>query len=187
MSKWNTNTGHPSHQDALNRMSPAAAKAGLGDVIYDIINKVNAALKRLDAAGTALVSATVAAVYTGSGLAAADTTAITITNSKINGLPVTKTLTLGAGETVTTVAAKMATLINNDTVLATANISAVSNAGTLTISEPGTVGNSTVATGTFSAHGTVTIANSGTLSGGAGTFGTDNFATFGIALPEART
>lgn len=169
----------------LNHMAPAARDARLGHVLYDLIDKHNKLAKRMDAAGTALVAATGTYTITGSGFASGDTASITFTNSKVGGLPVTKTYTLGSGETVTTIATGLVNLVNADTTLADAQITAANVAGVLTVSELGTVGNTTVLSGAFSAHGTIALSNSGTLSGGAGTFGTDNFSKFGITPPES--
>ena len=34
--------GYVNHQDQLNRMAPAAARAKLGDQVYDLTNRLNA-------------------------------------------------------------------------------------------------------------------------------------------------
>ena len=60
----------------LNRMTPAAANAMLGDMLENIIKNQNAILAKLDAIGAA--SASVAAINTAAGTNNVSTMALTL-------------------------------------------------------------------------------------------------------------
>lgn len=104
--------------------------------------------------------------------AATDTVPITFTNSGVSGLPVTKTYTVAQGDTVNSIAAGLAALINADTTLAAASITAYSDNAVVFISHNGAIGNNTALTSTPTHGGggseTCTFTNSGNLSGGLG-------------------
>lgn len=122
--------------------------------------------------GTVAVgNATGTAIVTGSTLTSGDTVAITLTNAGVTGLPITNKFTLSGTETTSSIALGLKNLINANTILAAASITAVTSTNTLTISEPGTIGNTTVMTKAITGTGdeAVTLSNSGTLTGGTGT------------------
>lgn len=122
---------------------------------------------------TGVVAATATATVGGSSFVAADTVALTFTNAGVPGFPITVTYILGAGETATTIATGLKNLINTNNALQTAGVTATSATTVVTISQQGTIGNTTVLTRAITGTGneTVVFSNSGTLTGGAGTPG----------------
>jgi hypothetical protein len=102
----------------------------------------------------------------GGKISAGDTVSITFTNSGIAGLPVKKSYTVSAADTTTTIAAGLASLINQDTTLRTASFwatnysSATNNFGsTLSIIDEGSVttAGSTVLSATVTGSATETV------------------------------
>lgn len=120
----------------------------------------------------AIVAPASAQATIGGTPAATDTVPITFTNSGVSGLPITKTYTVVAGDTVNSIAIGLAALINSDTTLVPAGISAYADDGVVFISHNGAIGNNTVLTSTPTHGGggseTCTFTNSGTLAGGFG-------------------
>jgi hypothetical protein len=119
------------------------------------------------------VPATVVATIVSSAPAATDTVALTFTNAGVPTLPVTKTYTLVGADSATTIAAGLVALINGDTNLQKANISATNLLGVITISQEGVIGNSTVVTAvvTETGGGTETVTftpSNGHMGGGSG-------------------
>jgi hypothetical protein len=97
-------------------------------------------------------------------VAANDTASVTITDASIVGSPFTFTFKTGTTDTVTTVAAALASQINRSAPLVAAGFSATSAAGVVTIDYPST------ATATFTATGSgeltaVAAAGSGSTAG----------------------
>src|SRR5487761_1012981 len=122
----------------------------------------------------ALVNASATATIGGSVFTAGDTVALTFENTSVAGFPVTVTHTLGAGESATSIATALATLINGNATLTDASVSSSSAAAVLTVEQQGAIGNATalVAAITGTGNETVTFSPvSGTLAGGAGTPG----------------
>jgi hypothetical protein len=104
-------------------------------------------------------SGSATAAIGGTVLHSGDTVAITFVNPSAPSFPVKVTYTLGAGETLTSIAAGLVALINANATLTATSISATNLVGVITILQP--VGNETV---TF-------VPASGSLSGGSGTPG----------------
>lgn len=112
---------------------------------------------------------TATATIGGTTLNSGDAVSLTLTNAAVAGFPVTVSHTLGAGETTTTVAAALASAINADTTLAAAHVTATSSAAVITVSQLGSVGNSTVLTAAVTGTGNETVTfspSTGALSGG---------------------
>jgi hypothetical protein len=114
-------------------------------------------------------------IGTATAPAATDTVALTFTNAGVAGLPVTVTYTVQVADTVNTIAAGLAALINANATLAAGFITATSASAVITVKEPQAIGNSTVITDTITETGggseTVTFGNGGHLSGGVGAVG----------------
>lgn len=104
----------------------------------------------------AVTSASLIATFAGSSFAPGDVVALTITNAAVAGLPQTVIYTLGSGESATTIATGLKNLINANSTLSAASISATSAAGALTISHQGALGNSTAITPSILAVGNLT-------------------------------
>jgi phage tail sheath gpL-like len=175
-------------RERINKMGPVAKEAHLGDVLYDILNHLNALLAHLDAASITSVAATETVTIAGV-VGATDTVVLTFTNPNQASLVSAHTLstvTAGTGGTATTVAAALASAINNDAVLAAVGVTATSSLGVLTISQSGTIGNSLTVGKTTTGGTTATLSNAGVLSGGVGTIGTGHVAAFTTLTPEQR-
>ena len=109
---------------------------------------------------TATAGATVAtgtATIQGSSFISGDKVGLTFYNSGFAGFPVTLSYTLGAGESATSIAAALNTLINANASLIAAKLTSTVAAGIITISQA--IGNETVAFSSIN------------LSGGTGTYG----------------
>jgi hypothetical protein len=123
---------------------------------------------------TAVTNATITATVGGSTLTSGDTVNLVFNNPGVNGLPVTVTYTLGAGETTTTIATGLKNAINNNTTLSASSITATSSTNNIPISQPGSIGNQTLITEFVTGVGNETITFNGAgltgqMSGGAGT------------------
>ena len=122
----------------------------------------------------AVVNASLIATLAGTSYTSGDTVALTFNNINITDLPETVTYTLGAGETPTTVATGLTTLINADAVLIANMITATSLAGVITIVQPGVIGNGTTVEETITGTGHETLIftpETGQMGGGSGVFG----------------
>jgi hypothetical protein len=133
-----------------------------------------------------VTAATATATFSGATLNIGDVLALDILNPYLSQLPASFTHTVAAGNTLTTIAASFAALINADTVLSLAHITATSVGAVLTVSHQGSIGNSTslavaitpvgstsfgtTVTSSLSGTGneTVAISNSGVLQNEAG-------------------
>ena len=91
----------------------------------------------------ALANATATATIAGTHFIAGDQVSLTINNTAIPGLPATVTYTLGSGETATTIAAGLTALINANAALQAAHLSATSVGAVITVSQAGSIGNTT--------------------------------------------
>jgi hypothetical protein len=136
-----------------------------------------------------VTAATATATFSGATLNIGDVIALDILNPYLSQLPASFSHTVAAGNTLTTIAASFASLINADSVLSALHITAASTGPVLTVSHQGNIGNSTslavaitpvgstsfgtTVTSSISGTGneTVTISNSGVLQneGGAAT------------------
>lgn len=126
----------------------------------------------LNIASVANASAT--ATIAGSVFTSSDTVALTFTNFGVTGFPVTVTHTLGAGESATTIASALVTLITGNATLSAASVGASSAAGVVTVTQSGAIGNATVLSAIITGTGNETVTfnpSSGQLSGGTGTPG----------------
>ncbi|MDR3487095.1 MAG: hypothetical protein P4M05_19585 [Bradyrhizobium sp.] len=123
-----------------------------------------------------VTAATATATVSGSSIVAGDILDLTVLNEFLNNFPVALTYTVLNTDTTTTIATAFKNLINANTILSTAGLSATSSAAVITISQNGSIGNSTSLTfGTSSNNtGNETITfnpTTGGLSGGTGTPG----------------
>lgn len=165
-------------QKKLNIMTPAFGRMKFGDHYASMIAAINGLLAKADATGAA-AAATVTQTFGGT-ITAGNAYTTTITNAAINGLPVTISDVVVAGDTTTTIAARQAAKISANSTLKAAGITASSSGAILTVSQPGTIGNSTVVTGSAVSTLTSTIANSGAMAGGTGTLGSGNVAALAV-------
>lgn len=179
MGAWNL-------QSLLNRLTPGAAHAHLGDVLYTLINQHNALLAHLDSVSQTPVNASVTLTIAGT-MTVGNTVSLTFTNALLPAL--VGGVGLGAiavvsGDTATLLAARIAAAITANTKIP---LTATNASGVVTIVQPGMVGNSTTVSVALSSGATVTaaLANSGALAGGSGGIGNANLATFAAKLPEA--
>jgi hypothetical protein len=121
-----------------------------------------------------LVSATATVTIAGATFTAGDTVSLTFLNFSIQGFPVTVFYTVVGGNTATDVATGLTALINANTTLAGAFLTALSSAGVITVSQQGNIANSTQITSAITGTGSETVAFSptnGILAGGTGTPG----------------
>jgi hypothetical protein len=123
-------------------------------------------------AGMATAAATVTVtITTGTSVAPGDVLEVTISNPGLSTMPQTATYTVAASDTtVTNVATGLVNVINTSPGMAENFIYASNAAGVVTISQPGTIGNTSVVTTAKSvgATETLTLGNSGTLANGTG-------------------
>lgn len=87
--------------------------------------------------------ATATATIEGSSLIAGNVIDLTFLNEYIDAFPVALSYTILATDTLTTIAAALAALINANSTLAANNISATSSGAILTVDHQGSIGNST--------------------------------------------
>jgi hypothetical protein len=123
---------------------------------------------------TALTNATATATVAGSAFNSGDIVVLDFDNTDIQGFPVSITYTLGGGESATTIATGLTSLINGNATLAAANVSATSALGVVTVSQQGAIGNDTTLVAFISGTGNETVTFNpagGNLAGGAGTPG----------------
>lgn len=124
-----------------------------------------------------VVAATATATIGGTTLNSGDEIVLLILNEFLDSFPVSLTYTLGASETTTTIATGIKALINANSVLSGANLTATSSGAVITISQLGSIGNNTslsysVTTPSGTGNETITFSpTSGNLSGGTGTEG----------------
>ncbi len=98
-----------------------------------------------------------------------DTVALTFTNTDIADFPVTVTYTVVSGDTLATIAAGLAALVNADATLDANHLTASSTGATVAVEHLGVVGNDTVLSDTPGSTETVALEPlSGDLSGGVG-------------------
>jgi hypothetical protein len=177
-------------QDKLNRCMPVAEDTYLGDLLYDLINTVNAlAAQNAALAATQAVAVTATVVQTlGGSVQAGDTIGVTFTNAGMSASPIVVapvgvvTSIAHTGDLLVAAAAANAACV-------AAGIYGVNVTGTVTWHQKGTLGNSTVVTAQIthtagSADITSSIASSGDMSGGVDNIGT---APAAVLLPEQRT
>jgi hypothetical protein len=149
-------------------------------------------------AGTALTGDQVSVLFTNLGLpitdatalvqiggtiTAGDTVALTFTNSGVANLPVTKTYTALSTDTLASIAAGLAALVNADANLGAADITAAVSGNGFEVSQPGAIGNSTVLTQSVGGSATETVTflpSNGHMGGGSGQPG-------GVAITQAVT
>lgn len=170
---------------ALNNVSPATRRLLLGNWVNKVNDAVNYALFQTDI-NSALANATVAnasgTVTAGGSVAAGNTWTLQFVNASVPAL-VTPGITLSGtavtGETLTTLAAKIAVLVQANAVLRTAGVSATSAAAVLTVRQPGVLGNTLVLTSGVSASLTLTVVQP---ASGTGAIGTRGVAAFAIPL-----
>jgi hypothetical protein len=177
--------GNYALQDALNRCLPVAKRAGLGDLLNSLINGVNGLAARMDAAGGQTVNATATNTVTGT-IHAGDTYTIKVINPKIAALA-SPGLTMGpglvgAGDTLVTIAAEIAALVNGNPLMIAEGISATASSSVVTTAQAGTIGNASTFSAALSAGASVVLtwASSGVAAGGTGEFGTDHVAKFAV-------
>lgn len=105
-------------------------------------------------------------------VAAGDTLPLVITNSGVASLPITKTYTVVAGDTLASIAQGLANLVNADATLQAAMISAQAGTAEITIFHNGAIGNNTTLSCTPGHSGggseAISFAAGGALSGGLG-------------------
>jgi LysM repeat protein len=153
---------------------------------------------KITIAGTALTGDQISVLFTNLGLpitdatalvqiggtpTTGDTVALTFTNAGVANLPVTKTYTVLAGDTLATIAAGLAALVNADANLGAADIVALVTGNGFEVSQPGAIGNSTVLTQSVGGSATETVTflpSNGHLGGGAGQPG-------GVVVTQAVT
>jgi hypothetical protein len=123
---------------------------------------------------SALVNATATVTIGGSSFVSGDTVSLLFSNGSCVGFPVTVVYTLGGGSSATIIATGLTSLINANTTLSTAGLTATSAGAVITVKQAGAIGNATTMfpgiTGTGSETVTMSPA-SGTLTGGTGTQG----------------
>jgi hypothetical protein len=125
-------------------------------------------------ASAALASATGTATIGGTTLNSGDTVSLFIQNIGVLGFPASVTYTLGAAETTTTIATGLRNLINANTAAIAAGLTATSAANVITLTQPGSIGNSTNLSATITGTGNETVTfspSTGNLAGGSGTPG----------------
>lgn len=176
--------------DALNRALPVLKRFGFGTWADQITNAVNGLAQRLDQTGIA-ASATVTSTMGGT-INAGDTYTLTVLNPSITVLQspgvVLTSQTVLSTDTLALIAQEAAALINTNSTMVVAGITASSSGSVVTASKIGTIGNSTTITSALKsgASVTVTMGNAGVMAGGTGTFGTGNAALFGGITPLAN-
>lgn len=115
-----------------------------------------------------VTAATATATFSGSVLNIGDTIVLDVLNASLSQLPVSFSHVVAAGNTLTTIAASFASLINASSTLTALNVTATSAGPILTVSQQGSIGNSTslaaaiTAVGSASFGTTVTSSISGT-------------------------
>ncbi len=128
-----------------------------------------------------------ATVTIGGTITDADTITLTFTNSHYGAWPTSVVYTVHTGDTLGSIAASLAALINADTLLTAVGVSAAVNGDVITVSQNDPNGSSTVLTDTVggSATETVTLSNGGDLTAGPTetiTLSTGTAATVGMTL-----
>src|ERR1700693_2677993 len=113
---------------------------------------------------TALANATATATIAGTTFVSGDTVTLRFNNPAVINFPVAVTYTIGSSETATTIATGLNNLINANAILAAANLTAISAAGVITISQQGLIGNGTTVSASVAAIGSST-AMTGTATG----------------------
>lgn len=123
-----------------------------------------------------VVSATATATISGSTLNSGDELVITLLNEYLDDFPITVSYTFGGSESDTTVATALKNAINANGILSAAFLTAASSGAVITISQSGSIGNSTsltfgLTTPSGTGNASIAFSNSGNLSGGTGTHG----------------
>ena len=113
------------------------------------------------------VSANATATATIGGTATAgDTVSLTVTNPTVLSSPQTATYTVAASQTPTQIAAGLVALLNSNTQLQTALITATATGAVVTISQAGQVGNSTIISDLITGAAIATVTIGGTVTNG---------------------
>lgn len=174
--------GNYNAQHALNDFAPITRRVKLGDMLNTIVNAINALAVQADVgmaidAGATFASGTLTVAGTQT---AGNSFTTTFTNASlpafVSGVTVGP-VNIVAGDTATTVAAKLVLAINGNLALTNAGVVATNSAGVVTVKAPGTVGASFVLTSTLSAGASVTVTASNP-SGGGGAVVSRNAAMF---------
>lgn len=173
---------------ALNNQAPVFKRVGLGTLLNNLVNAVNALSLQLDQAaalayGIAAVSS--GSITVGGTITAGNTYTMTFIDAGVPSLVtpgVTLTGTVVAGDTVTTIAARIAAAINANLTLDTAGLLVASTAGVVTVKMPGAAGATLVVTS--SATGTLTL-TAVSPTGGTGPIILQNAAAY--TLPVLNT
>lgn len=175
--------GQYSLKDALNRALPVFRRMAFGDLMDQLIASVNGLAQRMDQQGVA-ANASVTATMGGT-INAGDTFTLTALNPSITVLQspgaVLTSQTIASTDSLATVAQEAAALINTNSTMQVAGITASSSGSVVTVRQIGTIGNSTTITSALKSGAsiTVTMGNAGVMAGGSGTFGTGNAALYG--------
>jgi hypothetical protein len=167
-------------QDALNRALRVFARCQFGTMLQQIINAVNAGSVQNDiglAIDAGLLTAFGSGTLTIAGTVAAGNTfnvAVVNTVPALTPLLAAPGVTIGpiaviAGDTVTTIATRLAAALNANQVLTNYTTLATSAAGVVTLKTPGVPGNTFTLTPTLSPGAVLTV-TAVNPSGGTGTW-----------------
>lgn len=175
---------------ALNNITPATRRLGLGNVLQTLINGHNALMAQTDlglAVDSGLVTKSTGGgtLTVGGSIANGNWFTVTFVSASYPAT-VTPGLIVGpvnivTGDTTTTVAAKVAAAINANQALASIGVTATSSAAVATVVAFGTAGNSVTMTAQLSSGAVITVTPTA-ITGGT-TTGTGVVSRYAAAFP----